>query len=179
MAAAGSFVPMGRLLIASTGGAYPGSEHIASVLSAIALLMTALLLGALGAVRCARDTMAASDSGGEGHQTPAPWVHLAGLSGYIGIPLGHIIGPLYVWYRGRRVSTAIDRQGIQALNFQITVSVFAVVSLLLSFVFVGFVFLGVLILFHLTVTTTAFVQSARGRTPRYPLTVSFIRRASP
>lgn len=170
---------MGQLLIASYAGAAPDTEHVASLLTALALMITALLLGALGAVRCARDIMAAGDPVGEdGHIRPL-WVHLAALSGYIGIPLGHIVGPLYVWYRGRRDSIAVDRQGLDALNFQITISIFAVVSLLLSIVFVGFVFLGVLMLFHLAVTTTAFVQSARGRAPHYPLTVSFIRRASP
>ena len=50
----------------------------------------------------------------------AMFCHLAAFSGWIGIPFGHVLGPLIVWLLKRKESKFIDTHGKASLNFQIS-----------------------------------------------------------
>ncbi|ADU52047.1 hypothetical protein Tmar_1964 [Thermaerobacter marianensis DSM 12885] len=57
--------------------------------------------------------------------------HLAALAGFW-IPLGNLLGPLVLWLVKRNDHPFIDRQGKEALNFQISVTLYAVVLIVLA-----------------------------------------------
>ena len=62
--------------------------------------------------------------------------HLGALAGYL-IPFGHIIGPLVFWLIKKDQYPFVDDQGKESLNFQITVTIAAVISAALICVVVG------------------------------------------
>ena len=94
--------------------------------------------------------------------------HLAALAGFIGIPLGNILGPLIVWLIKREEDPFIDDQGKEALNFQITLTIAAIVAGLLICVVIGFVLLPVVLLLGLIFLIIASVEANKGTRYRYP-----------
>ncbi len=58
------------------------------------------------------------------------FAHLSSISGII-IPFGNIIAPLIIWQIKKDEFAFVDDQGKEALNFNITVAIAFVVSLLL------------------------------------------------
>jgi hypothetical protein len=49
--------------------------------------------------------------------------HLASFAGYV-LPLGNIIGPLVAWLMKRDEFPLVDDQGKEALNFQISMTIY-------------------------------------------------------
>jgi uncharacterized Tic20 family protein len=107
------------------------------------------------------------------------WVmgcHLAALTGFIGIPFGNLLGPLFVWLLKRSEMPMVDRHGKEALNFQITVTLAAVVAALLCLVLIGFVLLPVIYVGALILTIIAAVKASNGDYEyRYPMTLRFLK----
>ena len=99
--------------------------------------------------------------------------HLAGFAGFM-IPLGNIIGPLVVYLIYRDKSTYVANHGKEALNFQISIMIYFIVSFILCFVFVGFVLLAVVGILQLVYTIIAAVDASKGKNYSYPLTFRFI-----
>jgi uncharacterized protein len=95
--------------------------------------------------------------------------HLSALSALF-IPLGHLLGPLVVWLIKRGEMPMVDRHGKEALNFQITVTLAAVVCALLKFVGIGFVLLFALLVADAVLVIMAAVKTSRGEAFRYPFT---------
>lgn len=100
--------------------------------------------------------------------------HLASLSGLI-IPLGNVIGPLVVWLIKKDTMPFVDDQGKEALNFNITVFIAAVVSGLLTLILIGFLLLLVVGLGWLVLTVMAGIKANEGNTYRYPFTLRLIK----
>ncbi len=53
--------------------------------------------------------------------------HLSALAMLLGVPLGNLLGPLVVWLVKRDQSSFVDQQGREALNFQISITLYALV----------------------------------------------------
>ncbi len=60
------------------------------------------------------------------HQTIAAGIHLLTFGKWI-IPLGNFILPLILWMVNSKKSSFIDRHGKQALNFQISITLYTVI----------------------------------------------------
>ncbi len=103
----------------------------------------------------------------------AMFCHLSTLAGYV-MPFGNIVGPLVVWMIKKDEYPLVDDQGKEALNFQISITIWMIISLLLCFVLVGIPILIGLGIFDLIVTIIAAVQANSGNYYRYPLTIRFI-----
>lgn len=101
--------------------------------------------------------------------------HLAALTAYIGVPLGHILGPLIIWLIKRDTMPLVDDQGKEALNFQITMTIAAVVSAVLMLVLIGVFLLVAVGIADLVLTIIATVNASKGIRYRYPLTIRFIK----
>jgi uncharacterized protein len=101
--------------------------------------------------------------------------HLGALSLYIGIPIGHIIIPLVIWLSKKEDSALVENQAKESLNFQITVSIFGFVFLVLSFVLIGIPFLIATGLLHIVFTIIATIEVDKGKTYRYPINLRFIK----
>lgn len=103
----------------------------------------------------------------------AMFCHLSALSGYL-IPFGHIIGPLIVWLIKKDEMPLVNEQGKEALNFQISMTMWMFVAFLLIFVLIGFLLLPALALAHLILTIIGAVRANNGETYHYPLTIRFL-----
>ncbi len=101
--------------------------------------------------------------------------HLSALAIYLAIPFGHLAGPLLIWLLKRDSSAYVDEQGKEALNFQISLTCYAIPCILLCFIFIGIVLLAGLMLFQITFTIKAGVKALDGEPIRYPLTVRFLK----
>lgn len=100
--------------------------------------------------------------------------HLSALIAYVGVPLGHIIGPLVVWLIKKDQYPLVDDQGKEALNFQISVTIYGILAGFLIFLFVGFLLLPAVILFDLVMIIVAAVKANQGIAYRYPLCIRFM-----
>ncbi len=107
-------------------------------------------------------------------RTWAMLAHLSTLCAFVGVPFGHILGPLIVWLVKKDEFPFVDDQGKEALNFQISLTIYGIVSGILCIVLIGFVFLLVLFIMDLVLTIMAAVAANRGEYYRYPLTIRFI-----
>lgn len=118
--------------------------------------------------------------------------HLAAFAGYVGVPLGSILGPLVVWLIKRNEFPLVNDQGKQSLNFHISIVLYMACGFLFLFLplvlgalggvfavfglFPGW-FLLVLALGALDVVFTimAAVRANRGEAYRYPLAIPFFK----
>jgi len=100
--------------------------------------------------------------------------HLSALAGFI-IPFGNIIGPLVIWMIKKDVYPLVDDQGKEALNFQISMTIYYVVAGILILILIGIPLLIGLALFSLVVTIIAMVKASDGVAYRYPLTIRLIK----
>ncbi|MHC4591210.1 MAG: DUF4870 domain-containing protein [Planctomycetota bacterium] len=100
--------------------------------------------------------------------------HLSALSGYIGVPFGHIIGPLVFWLVKKDELPFVDEQGKEALNFQISLTIYGLGCLLLFLVLIGIPLLIGLLIFGLVMTIVASVKAGKGEHFRYPLCIRFL-----
>ncbi len=99
--------------------------------------------------------------------------HLSAFSGHF-IPFGHIGGPLLVWMLKKDQMPYVDDQGKEALNFQITMTLAFIVSLLLMLVAIGFLLIIAVWVFDILITIIAAVKANEGVAYRYPLCIRFI-----
>ncbi len=100
--------------------------------------------------------------------------HLSGLAILLAIPFAHIIAPLIIWLIKKDEMPFVNEQGKESLNFQISVAIYLIASVILLFVGVGFVVLPALIIFDLVVVIVASVKANQGIAYRYPLCIRFI-----
>ena len=99
--------------------------------------------------------------------------HLSALLGYV-LPFAHIVAPLLIWVHKRTTIPGVDDAGRESLNFQLTVSLFGLVGIMLSAVFVGLVLIFALVVFHFCATVVAALHAQRGEVYRYPLALRII-----
>jgi uncharacterized Tic20 family protein len=101
--------------------------------------------------------------------------HLTAFAFFLFPPLGNVIGPLIVWLVKRDKSAFVADQGKEALNFNISVFLAALVCGLLVYVFIG-ILLGVaLFVFWLAMTIVAGIKAGEGVQYRYPFAVRLIK----
>jgi len=107
----------------------------------------------------------------------AMFCHLAGLAGLLPITpvFGGIIAPLIIWQVKKDEFGFVDEQGKEAVNFQISISIYAVVSGLLCFACIGFFLLPAVYVFNLIFLLIAAVKANNGERYRYPLSIRFIK----
>lgn len=60
------------------------------------------------------------------HKNLATFIHLSTFSRFV-IPFGNFIGPLVLWTANKQKSEFIDQHGKQAINFQISVLLYAII----------------------------------------------------
>lgn len=107
--------------------------------------------------------------------------HLLGFIGFV-FPFGHILGPLVLWLVKRDGQPFIDDHGKEALNFQISFTLWftlgGVIAVLLIWTVVVPVLIGigmfVLALVWLVTLITAAVRASNGETYRYPFTLRLV-----
>lgn len=100
--------------------------------------------------------------------------HLSAL-GMLLIPFGAILGPLIFWLAKRSQYIEVDKQGKDALNFQITMQILFIISGVLVIVGIGLLFMAALVIFNLAVIVIASIKSNSAERFEYPVAIRFIR----
>lgn len=100
--------------------------------------------------------------------------HFAALAKYTGIPLANVLGPLVVWQIKKDQSAFVDDQGKEAVNFQISVTIYAVLAGLTFCIGIGIVLLPAVLIFDLVFLVIAGIKANQGELYRYPLSIRFI-----
>lgn len=114
-------------------------------------------------------------------KTWAALVHAAAFAGLV-IPLfGFLLGPLIVWLAKRDNLPLVDDQGREAVNFQLTMVLIALLGffvillgawlILPLFIPLG----GLLLITNVILTIVATVQASEGKRYRHPVCIRFIR----
>ena len=103
----------------------------------------------------------------------ATLVHLSVFAGLV-VPFGNLIAPLIIWLLKRHESAFVDRHGKAVLNFQISITIYCLVAILLIFIIIGIPILIGLAVFEIIVTIIGAVRANDGREYRYPLSIPFI-----
>lgn len=107
--------------------------------------------------------------------------HLLGLTGFV-IPFGHIIGPLVLWLVKRDGQPFVEDHGKEALNFQISYTLWFILAGILAFLLIWTVVVPVLIavgmfvlaLIWIVTLITAAMRASRGESYRYPFTLRLV-----
>lgn len=104
------------------------------------------------------------------------WGILVHASGFVGmfIPLGNIIAPLLIWLIKKEESQFVDENGKNAVNFQITWTIYLVISALSIIVLIGFLLLPLVILGWLILVILGAIRASNNTIFEYPLTIKFI-----
>ncbi|MFY9397856.1 MAG: DUF4870 domain-containing protein [Desulfomonilia bacterium] len=107
--------------------------------------------------------------------------HLSALIVLMGIPFGNILGPFIVWLFTRDRYPPVEDQAKEAMNFQISMSIYAIVALIIAIgftpVLIGFLFypvVGLIVAADLIFTIIASLKASKGERYRYPLTIRMI-----
>ncbi|MCP4611665.1 MAG: DUF4870 domain-containing protein [Planctomycetes bacterium] len=101
--------------------------------------------------------------------------HLAALAGIVVPVVGCVVGPLIIWQIKKDEFSFVNDQGKEAVNFQITILIYLIVSGLLTFLCIGFVLLPAVGIFDFVFMLIAAVKANDGEHYRYPLTIRFIK----
>ena len=97
----------------------------------------------------------------------AMFCHFAAFLGLV-FPFGNLLGPLIVWQIKKDLDPFVDAQGKEALNFQISVALAALLCFLLMVVVVGFPLLVLVSIAALVLTIIAGIKANEGQAYRYP-----------
>jgi uncharacterized protein len=100
--------------------------------------------------------------------------HLSALAMFV-IPFGNVVGPLVVWLLKKDEMPVVDREGKESLNFQITISIFALVAGLLSFILIGIPLLVLIGIVNLVFIVLASLEVSKGQSYTYPFNLRLIK----
>jgi len=117
-------------------------------------------------------------SGSKANNPANTWAmlcHLLGLCALIGIPFGNILGPLVVWLVKRKEFDFVDEQGKEALNFQISITVYGIIAAMLIVVLIGWFLLIALAIADIVFIIIASMKANDGESYRYPYIFRLIK----
>jgi len=100
--------------------------------------------------------------------------HLAGLAGFA-FPFGNVILPLIFWQLKKNEYSFVDAQGKEAVNFQISMTIYGLVTIPLFFLCIGPFLLAAVAIVDLVFLVIAAIKANNGEPYRYPLTIRFIK----
>jgi uncharacterized Tic20 family protein len=105
----------------------------------------------------------------------ATFCHLAAFSGYF-FPFGNVIGPLVIWLIKKDESQYIDENGKKALNFQISMTIYTLASLVLicggPLILLAIIPLAIVsVIFPIV----AAIKANNGEEVSYPISIEFIK----
>ena len=99
--------------------------------------------------------------------------HLAALAWFI--PAGNLIGPLIVYIIRKDQYSFVNDQGKEVLNFQITMTIFMIISAFLIVVFIGLLLMGIVAIYSIVYTIIGALKANDGVFYRYPICIRFIK----
>lgn len=101
--------------------------------------------------------------------------HLAAFAGLVAPLVGNIVVPLLIWHSWRDRSPFVGEQALESLNFNISVSLGALVCAVLTMVFIGFLLGTVLFVAWLALTLIGAIKASEGVSYRYPFSLRLVK----
>ncbi|SMO35018.1 DUF4870 domain-containing protein [Melghirimyces algeriensis] len=94
--------------------------------------------------------------------------HLIALSGLI-IPTANILGPLVIWLLKKDEFPEVDQHGKESLNFQISITIYLIISSVLILLLIGLLLIPVISIAMIVFVIIASLKTKEGIPYRYPL----------
>lgn len=103
-------------------------------------------------------------------------LHATPFLGFI-IPFSNILFPLFLWIHKANDNPLYDRHGKAIVNFQCSISLYVIISLLLFFLFPGYNYFltGAIVLFGIIITILNVRSSLSSNSYSYPLSIPFLK----
>jgi uncharacterized Tic20 family protein len=101
------------------------------------------------------------------------WITLMHLSQLLTWTVLGIAVPIVMWLLSKDESRDANRHGLVILNWLLSSLIYAVISGILIFVFIGFPMLAVLFALNIIFPIYGAIQANSGRLWKYPLTIHF------
>ena len=106
------------------------------------------------------------------------WALFAHLSSFViwvtGIPFANIIAPLIIWQIKKDDMPFAAEQAKECLNFQISLTIYAVISGILTLVVIGIFALIAIMIVHVVFTILAALKANEGIGYVYPITIRLV-----
>jgi uncharacterized Tic20 family protein len=104
----------------------------------------------------------------------AMFAHIGTFSSMF-VPLGNIIAPIVIWQMKKHESDFVVEQAKESLNFQITLMIYSLISLLLCIIIIGFFLIFALVIFGLIMIIIGGIKANEGEDFRYPMTLRLLK----
>lgn len=101
--------------------------------------------------------------------------HLSGLLLFTSIPFANVIGPLVIWLIKKDEMPKVNEHGKAALNFQISMTIYALACIPLFLIVIGFFLLMAVGIVNIIFIIVASVNASNGKLYKYPLSINFIK----
>ena len=111
----------------------------------------------------------------ENERTWGLLAHLAAFAGLVMPLIGNVVVPLLIWHSWRDRSPFVGEQALESLNFNISVSIGALVCAVLVVVFIGFLLGTALFIAWLALTLIAAIKASEGVNYRYPFSLRLVK----
>lgn len=99
------------------------------------------------------------------------WSALAGLV----VPGGNVLGPLWVWFAQRHKGKEVDSEGLESLNFQVSVTVLFVFAFFVRNLLFGKGLMAALVLADLGLVAFATYKVYKQGSYRYPFNLRLVK----
>ena len=102
------------------------------------------------------------------------FLHLSQLANVIFFPIG-ILAPILIWQMNKQKMPALDAHGKMVANWMISSAIYAVISVVLCLLLVGFILLIGLAIVGIVFPIVGGIKANNGELWEYPLTIRFIK----
>ena len=105
------------------------------------------------------------------------WAMLCHFSAFVGLifPFGNILAPLIIWLIKKDEMSFVENQGKEILNFQISMTIYLLISGILCIILIGIPIIIGLVIFCFIITIIAAISANDGKSYRYPINLRLIK----
>jgi len=105
------------------------------------------------------------------------WAMLCHFSAFTGLifPFGNFLAPLIIWLTKKEELPFVEDQGKEVLNFQISMTIYLLISGILCIILIGIPIVIGLIIFSFIITIIAAISANDGKSYRYPINLRLIK----
>lgn len=107
------------------------------------------------------------------------WAMICHLSAFVSfiawLPGANILGPLAIWAWKKNDVSSVDAHAKEAMNFQISLLIYAAAAGLLTLIFIGFLLLPIIGIGGIVLVIIAAVKANNGEDYQYPFTIRLIK----
>jgi len=100
--------------------------------------------------------------------------HFSALCMFI-FPFGNILAPLIIWLIKKEEMSFVEDQAKEVLNFQLSMTIYLLISGILCFILIGIPFVIGLGIFNVIITIIAGIKANDGKSYRYPINLRLIK----